>query len=232
MSDFDERPFVAGTINGIRHFRIDRLGRLCPVSKHEAPWKPGLNTATHMGYTTQAHSVAGAGCDCGFYAFFSDRQRGNYNLTEIRGIIRAHGRVTIGSLGFRAEKAEIVALVSTGRWRTIPFAARIVAIGWLAALATLVTLASITGAAGFIIPAVTVGIVTGVLVTAGSIILTLDDDWDGTFPSGRIPPSTRALYPDVPVFRSLRRALRKFPVVPPEPLSPESDPSFWTRSAS
>ena len=40
MSDFSDRPFVAGVITGLRAFRIDLLGRLTGVV-HRDVWTPG-----------------------------------------------------------------------------------------------------------------------------------------------------------------------------------------------
>jgi hypothetical protein len=45
----------------------------------------------------------------------------------------------------------------------------------------------------------------------------------------------RRNYPDVPVFATTKDALKAFPVQhpePPEAISPETHPDFWTRSAS
>jgi hypothetical protein len=44
MSDFGDRPFVAGSVMGLRAFRVDPLGRLTGVS-HQDVWLPGENTA-------------------------------------------------------------------------------------------------------------------------------------------------------------------------------------------
>lgn len=47
-------------------------------------------------------------CTCGFYAYYTDGQHRNQETIE--GIIKAYGKVTMGPLGFRAQKAEVVAL--------------------------------------------------------------------------------------------------------------------------
>lgn len=44
MSDFSDRPFVAGNVTGPRAFRIDSLGRLTGVV-HQDVWRPGENEA-------------------------------------------------------------------------------------------------------------------------------------------------------------------------------------------
>lgn len=44
MSDFDGYGFVAGSVNGIRSWRVDQLGRLTGVTVREV-WRPGVNAA-------------------------------------------------------------------------------------------------------------------------------------------------------------------------------------------
>lgn len=44
MTEFSDRPFVAGTLRGHRSFAVDKLGRLTGVS-HQVVWTPGLNEA-------------------------------------------------------------------------------------------------------------------------------------------------------------------------------------------
>jgi hypothetical protein len=45
VSDFNDRPLVADSIYGARHFDVDSLGRLRGVS-HDEVWRPGVNEAT------------------------------------------------------------------------------------------------------------------------------------------------------------------------------------------
>lgn len=44
MTDFDDRPFVQGSLVGLRSFRVDSLGRLTGVS-FKSVWVPGVNEA-------------------------------------------------------------------------------------------------------------------------------------------------------------------------------------------
>lgn len=46
-------------------------------------------------------------CDCGFWAYYDRAQWGD---APVRGVVKAYGKTTLGTKGFRAEKAEIVAL--------------------------------------------------------------------------------------------------------------------------
>lgn len=179
MSDFSDRPFVAGSLVGLRAFRVDGLGRLTGVT-HKDVWTPGENVAqchkpksipmSSGGYfqispqvwyslTTSAsdlnsqfpkrgkkgkkqpipavptpaekadslrHEVAAKHCDCGFYAYFDG---GNDYLSDTSGfyvmsftaerdsaprigaIVEGYGVCTVGSRGFRASKARILAFV-------------------------------------------------------------------------------------------------------------------------
>lgn len=50
-------------------------------------------------------------CECGFWAYDEDGFTAHGPVT---GVIEAYGKVTIGTKGFRAEKARIVALARTG----------------------------------------------------------------------------------------------------------------------
>jgi hypothetical protein len=236
MSEFSDRPFVAGAVIGLRAFRVDALGRLTGVT-HRDVWTPGENVAAcyanpalasggiiynprtiQIGggfsyatggnyYTASAapsrdkpmrnkqgkevvaknHTVAGVKCTCGFYAYFdggndyliqmNQQSYGSGWITiggsdddapRIGAIVEGWGVCTVGTRGFRAEKAKVVALI-------IP---------------------------------------------------------DST--KGRLEVAfTKALrnYPDVQVFDTERDAIRAIPLTDPIQASPEDD-DFWTRSAS
>lgn len=63
-------------------------------------------------------SIAQPSCVCGFYAYtdLASIAQNSYNQpNSIIGIVRGHGKVTIGTKGFRAEKADIVALCAPVR---------------------------------------------------------------------------------------------------------------------
>lgn len=236
MSEFSDRPFVAGNVTGLRAFRVDPLGRLTGVS-HRDVWLPGENQAVchkvaydyfpvtsppstqrpsggfigsilgssdpyaltysmrtprEIGPASEqpGHQMAGVKCECGFYAYFDG---GNDYLTTPRppypspmsaayyitasddpaprvgAIVNGWGLVTIGTRGFRAERAEIVALISPKSEQA---------------------------------------------------------KHEVTF------TKVRRNYPDVQVFDAEVEAVRAFPLTDPHPYSPETDEDFWTRSAS
>jgi hypothetical protein len=141
MSDFDDRPLVMGSVIGGRYFNVDRLGRLTSLN-HPVPFTPGVNEARCrrelysmvMAYGVwpgsggagtvelkvkseehrdDGHDVAKVGCSCGYYAFFHDEDTNQYQGAY--GIIEGTGVCTVGSLGFRAAKARLLAVVRPKR---------------------------------------------------------------------------------------------------------------------
>lgn len=120
---FSDRPFAVGTVVGLRAFRL-RNGQLGAATR-DAIWQPGENVARCIqdpildDVTLPEHPVGSLECRCGFYAFFSTRNDYMGNGCDcavcqkdwVAGIIAGYGIVTIGSKGFRANKARIVALV-------------------------------------------------------------------------------------------------------------------------
>lgn len=224
MSDFSDRPFVAGVITGLRAFRIDPLGRLTGVV-HRDVWTPGENvgvchksdtptfhTFASGGYIMaggrkgksrgrsddlynfyiqheppkplRKHPIGSASCECGFYAYFDG---GNDYLTQsssawlalyiggtddtaprVGAIVNGYGLVTVGSRGFRAEKAEVIALISPK-----------------------------SDQARYAVPF----------------------------------EKVRHNYPDLPVIATEREAVELYPLTDPQPIAPESADDFWTRKA-
>lgn len=173
MSEFSDRPFVAGSVFGVRSFRIDK-GALTGVV-HRVPWTAQMNearcidvlasfAAMGMSFETAMHSLVvsmhnlaltlarhngkvylrkapkppahraikerpashrsgSVECRCGFYAYFDGGFNPHHAEGQVLGIIEGFGLVSVGSRGFRAEKARIVALVApagwTSSWRSV-----------------------------------------------------------------------------------------------------------------
>lgn len=118
--DFSVRPFAAGTVVGLRSFRITQDGHLRAATRPDAIWQQGENLAECLRYWPSMkitedgdHRVANAHCTCGFYAYF-DGGNDYDRFHTITGIVEGYGTVTVGSRGFRAAKARIVALVDRG----------------------------------------------------------------------------------------------------------------------
>lgn len=203
MSEFEGYPLIAGSINGIRSWRVEDDGTLTGVSHHRE-WTLGENHAECAYYAKPTHRVASDECSCGFYAYL-DPSANAYCFSDApRGIVKAYGAVTVGSRGFRAEKAQIVALVDSRR-RVL--AALTAAFG-LAVLAVLVwVLPDHPHGLWQEIGAVAGGLVSSLITMAALPI----------FNSGsRVPRKVRRKYPNVRVYRSVRAAVRDWPLVAPE----------------
>lgn len=115
---FGQRPFVAGTVTGLRCFKVDHSGHLRGVVHRQQAWVDGENIARCyqlVDLQPEEHRIGGADCSCGFYGYFG--RANDYALmlgygVTVTGIIEAYGTVSIGSRGFRASKARIVAFVA------------------------------------------------------------------------------------------------------------------------
>lgn len=130
LPDFSLRPFAAGTVTGLRTFSVSPGHQLTGVV-HLVSWNPGENDARcirnpfrladYEAVLPEGHRIAGLDCTCGFYAYFDDSNdyAANrwYGSPKVTGIVEAYGTVTIGSRGFRASKARIVAIVQPHDYR-------------------------------------------------------------------------------------------------------------------
>lgn len=192
MSEFSDRPLVAGGVVGLRSFRVDKLGRLTGAVYREV-WKPGDNEAVcrkgaayrdlysfggtwqydpDRGVKNPRHRAGDIDCGCGFYAFFDRGKNRWHNRHRVRTVIEGWGVTTVGERGFRCERAKIVAFVAPAWWEF------------------------------------------------------------GRFRKSSLPASVRANYPDIPVYRSTRAALKRHPLTFVPPPTPASDDDFWTREIS
>lgn len=287
MSEFDGTPFVAGSITGLRSFRVDRLGRLSGVS-YKHVWRPGVNRAkcggrdrsqtiqlaiggisygptygfatgsggafTVIGETAPEevkvkprpvslvkHRAGQLGCSCGYYAYFDDGSNPHHGSDCVRGVIEGFGTVTVGSRGFRAEKARLVALIDPkSRDGGLPLdgAAR-----WFEQHDILAPLSFVFSVLGGVF-----GLVAMIMWATVSLWgLTMIPLWLGIVllgylsmrsiyvPDAPTPDSkfdlVRRNYPDIPVYRTVAAALAEHPLTPPPAPTPD-DADFWTRDAS
>lgn len=145
MSEFSDRPFVAGTLVGLRAFNVDSLGRLIGPTYGQV-FKPGENDAEcrrrrdvlfggwHIPPSlsigpevpsvsreavearSPKHTLAGVNCGCGFYAYF-DGGNDYGDPSRVTAIIEGYGVCTVGARGFRASKARLLALVNKPKRR-------------------------------------------------------------------------------------------------------------------
>lgn len=118
-------PLVVGTITGKRAWRVVREDGKVALRSYafEYHWQPGVNKAICAGNGgwNPAHVTAQQTCHCGFYAYYRDSTSYHipYSPRTVSGVIEGWGRTTIGRLGFRCEKARIVALVAPAAHRDI-----------------------------------------------------------------------------------------------------------------
>jgi hypothetical protein len=84
-----------------------------PVSLQKAT--PDLDRAI----AETAHHRAGIkGCSCGFYAYFDEDHNPHHSKSNVLCVIEGYGLLTVGTRGFRAEKARLLALVVKPRHRS------------------------------------------------------------------------------------------------------------------
>lgn len=150
MSEFNDRPFTLGSLTGIRSFRVDHYGRL-KASQFEVVWTPGemvgrclkgqgssLSTITF--YLTsdltrpsaapppppppKEHRAGVKDCTCGFYAYFDNGPNSYHHGANVLGLIEGYGVTTVGTRGFRSEKARIQALIIKPK-KASPLTARV-----------------------------------------------------------------------------------------------------------
>lgn len=142
FSDGTEYEFAMGSLQGLRSWNVDEKGRLVAASLGTV-WRPGENVAecfavpycpryrsapwsmtstgepapcsspdcTGRYHTAERHTFE-PNCDCGFWAFSAEDF---YPHATVIGVIEAWGKTAIGSKGFRAEKAKILALYTGGK---------------------------------------------------------------------------------------------------------------------
>lgn len=136
--DFDGVSFAAGVVTGTRAFDVDKLGRLIGVA-YAVVWTPGENQAKCMHrdefgslmYGSSRvelrearrapHSIAD--CAHGFYGYY-EGSNDYYAEGRVMAVVEGYGDTVIGTRGFRASKARIVALhipggMNVGRRRLI-----------------------------------------------------------------------------------------------------------------
>lgn len=217
ISGFDGDQLIVGSVRGVRSFDVDAAGRLTGVF-HRRVWGPGQNSAScvyheppfRRSLSSQAsHRVAARGCSCGFYAYLDDKH-GDVG-GEVRGVIEGYGRVTVGSRGFRAEKAKILALVVPRMGISLYFQTFLVSLWMLFWTGT--QLDSTNGSSLLLVTAFGLWIVGG----AVSFSLMMFDWTKNDHPPVRFTSKYRRKlirehYPDVQFFSTRRAMLRAFPV--------------------
>jgi hypothetical protein len=97
------RAWMYGGPNGFRSYNFDYF------------WKPGINDAG-CSLSIDPHAP-GPNCQCGLYARYKHVEEWSRS-TPVFGVIEASGRIILGTEGFRAEKARILAVwFNPDHWR-------------------------------------------------------------------------------------------------------------------
>lgn len=102
-------PVFQNPLLGFRSWGIDIKEAKIRAATNEYHWTPGANTAA---CENNCGDTPGIRCHCGFNAFynFKDAQNSKYNNDfAIIGAIAGTGKTELHSLGFRSEKAQIIA---------------------------------------------------------------------------------------------------------------------------
>lgn len=145
--EFDGYDLVPASVFGIRRFGIDPYGRLTGLV-HRQVWLPGVNEARcrknesgfHVSWMSfsvagttatgepvpeapEGHDAPHALCQCGFYAFHHGVA--SYAGDGPIGVIEGNGNAVVGPMGFRIQRAKIVALRIKRKNRDDPRALRL-----------------------------------------------------------------------------------------------------------
>lgn len=176
-------------------------------------------------------------CSCGYYAYY-DGSNDYGKPGRVSAVIEGYGETVIGTRGFRAQKARIVALSMDSkapkrrRW--------MIATWWFVIAAQLLSLTANVARLGSTGPstATVIGIVlnlafmgygTWALVAARK---KRRSDADAAELSVALLSKVQRNYPDVPVFASFKAMVQAFPPDQPEEPTPDVDPDFWTRKVA
>ncbi len=145
-NEFSGVDFALGSVRGFRSWKIKVEGKLEPLHR-SGIWLPGENRAVCYGTPPKGVMPTIEGedwkernekvkawrldhafesCEHGFYAYFdaSNAEGSTYGSPSLAGVIEGYGEVLIGTKGFRAMKARILAISvepHRGIWALEPF---------------------------------------------------------------------------------------------------------------
>lgn len=123
MNGFDEAGFAAGSVTGVRWWHLTQGVSYAFDSRNpdqpatlmgaRGSWQPGENHADCqlLQKFTAGHKAPVEECGCGFWAYWTRSATSPVlGRFPVLGVIEGYGTTLIGDLGFRCEKARIVAL--------------------------------------------------------------------------------------------------------------------------
>ncbi len=170
--------------------------------------------------------VGQIGCTCGYYGYFDNGHNPHHTKGNVLAVVEAYGVTTVGSRGFRAEKARIVGLIDPAHkgWRRVVNHRNL---AWLCLAANTFKLAQ-----SLVLTRWSDAASSVVAMAIIAALMFAPVFRDRIYPkSTPLPESVRANYPDVPVYRSRKAALKAHPLTPPPKPTPETDADFWTRAS-
>jgi hypothetical protein len=254
------------TVHALRGFALDELGRLRGMS-HPAVFKPGVNTAECKLCGTEKLRDCVCGFWAYFSDKNPQGEpRPEVYRADIAAVIAGSGNILVAEHGVRAQRARAVALFPApralrptaylyphvGRLRALfrrvsPAAVHI--LGVLVASAVMLSAVILQVRDVVSVPVVLLIVAAGVwLYGLAGLASRVDntDDVEAALKSLTRPDPGKEwdtlhrlerLYPGVPVYPSMREALRQHPLSraqdllpPPAPVpTPETDPTFWER---
>lgn len=120
--DINTEPFTGplvyrNSVTGYRLWFLKGNGRLRSKSWSDSDWAPGVNLAVCLRNLVDPHDAPAPGCKCGFFAMvrrpeltelWDVRRKDHPSL--ILGMVKGSGNVIPGTKGWRAARAEILAL--------------------------------------------------------------------------------------------------------------------------
>ena len=94
-------------VRGFRQFRVGDAG-LLPAHVGDRPWSDGVTVARCR---RSRHRAPQPSCSCGLHAWYDGADARAHALKgEVTAVVRASGTVLLGEHGWRAERAEVVAV--------------------------------------------------------------------------------------------------------------------------
>lgn len=117
---FSQRDYTSSNhliIDSVRGYRQWRWYENKLISMRDTQWSKGLQVSECKKYSEaqeDTHDSPQSDCTCGFYAHYLPLESYAYYNNRVYGVIEASGRILMGTKGFRAEKARIVALAGLG----------------------------------------------------------------------------------------------------------------------
>ena len=252
-NEFSGYEYGVGTIRGLRSFNVDQQGRLRGIT-FPAVWRPDVNTAKcglstdggGMSYATKViatDATTDGRCDnpehgCGFWAYHDGSV---YHTGDVHAVVEGSGKTTVGTRGFRCEKARIVALYVPQKAEPKAAEKKAWWKGWplvnvvLGSALLLIAFGSAL-AGNWVVAAVdtVLGVLQGALFAAAWYRAARSTRPTYTFAvtereylSPALEAKVRRNYPDVEFFDSLAEMKKAYPVDPALEPTPENDPNFW-----